>query len=49
MPFAALCVLLFCTALTGAPFSSARAALLPDVLPGDKFVPGSGVRPGAVA
>jgi MFS family permease len=49
MPFAALCVLLFCTVLTGAPFSSARAALLPDVLPGDKFVPGSGVRPGAVA
>ena len=41
IPFAALCVLLFCTVLTGAPFSSARTALLPDVLPGDKFVLGS--------
>lgn len=27
----------------GAPFSSARAALLPDVLPGDKFVLGSAI------
>ena len=43
MPFAALCVLLFCTVLTGTPFSSARAALLPDVLPGDKFVLGSAI------
>jgi MFS family permease len=43
MPFAALCSLLFCTVLAGAPFSSARAALLPDVLPGDKFVLGSAV------
>jgi MFS family permease len=43
MPFAALCVLLFCTVLTGAPFSSACAALLPDVLPGDKFVLGSAI------
>jgi MFS family permease len=43
MPFAALCALLFCTVLAGAPFSSARAALLPDVLPGDKFVLGSAV------
>ena len=43
MPFAALCVLLFCTVLTGAPFSSARAALLPDVLPGDTFVLGSAI------
>jgi hypothetical protein len=43
MPFAALCVLLFCTVLTGAPFSSVRAALLPDVLPGDKFVLGSAI------
>jgi MFS family permease len=41
MPFPALCALLFCTVLAGAPFSSARAALLPDVLPGDKFVLGS--------
>jgi MFS family permease len=43
MPFAALCALLFCTVLAGAPFSSARAALLPDVLPGDMFVLGSAV------
>ena len=43
MPFAALCGLLFCTVLAGAPFSSARTALLPDVLPGDKFVLGSAV------
>jgi predicted MFS family arabinose efflux permease len=43
MPFAALCALLFCTVLAGAPFSSARAALLPDVLPGDTFVLGSAV------
>ncbi len=43
LPFAALCVLLFCTVLTGAPFSSARTALLPDVLPGDKFVLGSAI------
>ena len=43
MPFPALCALLFCTVLAGAPFSSARAALLPDVLPGDAFVLGSAV------
>jgi hypothetical protein len=29
--------------LAGAPFLSARAALLPDVLPGDMFVLGSAV------
>jgi hypothetical protein len=34
IPFAALCALLFFTVLTGAPFSSARTALLPDILPG---------------
>jgi MFS family permease len=43
MPLAPLCVLLFCTVLAGAPFSSARTALMPDVLPGDKFVLGSAV------
>jgi MFS family permease len=43
MPFAALCALLFCTVLAGAPFSSARAARLPDVLSGDAFVLGSAV------
>ena len=43
IPFALLCVLLFCTVLTGVPFFSARTALMPDVLPGDKFVLGSAV------
>jgi MFS family permease len=43
VPFAALCALLFCTVLTSVPFSSARTALMPDVLPGDKFVLGSAV------
>jgi MFS family permease len=43
LPFIALCVLLFCTVLTGVPFSSARAALMPDVLPGDTFVLGSAI------
>jgi len=43
MPFVPLCVLLFCTVLIGTPFTSARAALLPDVLPGDKFVLGSAI------
>jgi MFS family permease len=43
MPFSALCALLFCTVLTGAPFSSARSALLPDILPGDRFVLGSAI------
>ena len=43
MPFPALCALPFCTVLAGAPFSSAQAALLPDVLPGDMFVLGSAV------
>jgi MFS family permease len=43
VPFAPLCVLLFCTVLIGAPFSSARSALMPDVLPGDTFVLGSAI------
>lgn len=42
-PFPVLCTLLFFTVLIGAPFTSARAALLPDVLPGDKFVLGSAI------
>ena len=41
MPFAGLCALFFCTVLLGTPFSSARAALLPEVLPGDKYPLGS--------
>jgi MFS family permease len=43
MPFAGLCGLLFFTVLLGAPFSSARSALLPDILPGDRFVAGSAI------
>ena len=35
--------MLFCTVLTGVPFSPARTALMPDVLSGDKFVLGSAV------
>ena len=43
MSFAGLCGLLFFTVLLGAPFSSARSALLPDILPGDTFVAGSAI------
>jgi MFS family permease len=43
MPFAGLCGLLFFTVLLGAPFTSARSALLPDILRGDKFVVGSAI------
>jgi MFS family permease len=43
MPFVPLCALLFCTVLVGAPFTSARSALMPDVLPGDTFVLGSAI------
>jgi MFS family permease len=43
VPFGGLCALLFLTVLLSAPFSSARSALLPDVLDGDKFVLGSAV------
>src|ERR1700760_23174 len=43
MPFAGLCGLLFFTVLLGAPFTSARSALLPDILTGDKFVVGSAI------
>ena len=41
LPFTVLCTLLFCTVLLGTPFSSARAALLPDVLRGEKYPLGS--------
>ncbi|MBO2454209.1 MFS transporter [Actinomadura barringtoniae] len=43
MPFWMLCVLVFLTVLLGAPFTAARAALLPDVLDGDKYVAGSAI------
>jgi MFS family permease len=43
MPFAGLCVLVFFTVLLGAPFTAARAALLPDLLDGDKYVLGAAI------
>lgn len=43
MPFWALCSLLFGTHLLLAPFAAARAAILPDVLTGDKYVLGLSV------
>ncbi len=43
MPFAGLCAMVFLAVLLGAPFSAARAALLPDVLPGDTYVAGSAI------
>ncbi|GII52635.1 MFS transporter [Planotetraspora thailandica] len=44
MPFAVLCVLVFCVVLLGAPFSAARAALMPEVLEGDRYVVGSAIQ-----
>ena len=41
LPFAGLCLLFFGTVLLGTPFSSARSALLPEVLPRDKYPLGS--------
>jgi MFS family permease len=43
MPIAALVVLLFAVTLVGAPFTSARAAVYPDVLEGEKYVMGTAV------
>ncbi|WP_433332266.1 MFS transporter [Spirillospora sp. CA-294931] len=43
MPFPVLCALVFVTVLLGAPFTAARAALLPDVLRGDRYVAGSAI------
>jgi MFS family permease len=43
MPIAAMVVLLFMVTLVGAPFTSARAAIYPDVLDGDKYVMGTAV------
>jgi MFS family permease len=43
MPVAALVVLLFVVTLIGAPFASARAALYPEVLPGELYVMGTAV------
>lgn len=43
MPFWALCALIFGAVLLGAPFTAARAALLADVLAGDRYVVGTAV------
>ncbi|WP_271219820.1 MFS transporter [Streptosporangium carneum] len=44
IPFAALSVLVFCVVLLSAPFSAARAALLPEILEGDRYVVGSALQ-----
>jgi predicted MFS family arabinose efflux permease len=43
LPVPVLVVLLFAVTLAGAPFTSARAAVYPDVLPGDRYVLGNAV------
>jgi MFS family permease len=43
MPLAVLVALLFVVTLVGAPFSSARAAVYPDVLGGDRYVVGTAI------
>ncbi|MEU6035959.1 MFS transporter [Actinomadura sp. NPDC047616] len=43
MPFWTLCGLVCLVVLLGAPFTAARAALLPDVLSGDRYVAGSAI------
>jgi predicted MFS family arabinose efflux permease len=43
LPLASLVALLFLVTLIGAPFASARAAIFPDVLTGDRYVLGTAV------
>ncbi len=43
VPLAALVALLFVVTLAGAPFTSARAAVYPDVLDGEKYVLGTAI------
>jgi MFS family permease len=43
VPLAALVLLLFLVTMIGTPFAAARAAIYPDVLPGDRFVLGTAV------
>jgi Major Facilitator Superfamily len=43
VPLAGMVALLFVVTLVGAPFSSARAAIYPDVLTGDRYVLGTAV------
>ncbi|MGW4423245.1 MFS transporter [Streptosporangium sp. NPDC004631] len=44
IPFPVLCTLVFCVVLLSAPFSAARAALLPELLEGDRYVAGSALQ-----
>ncbi|MEV6981565.1 MFS transporter [Sphaerisporangium sp. NPDC051017] len=44
MPFPVLCALVFCVVLLSSPFTAARAALLPDILEGDRYVAGSALQ-----
>ncbi|MFI7616160.1 MFS transporter [Nonomuraea terrae] len=44
LPFWVLCVLVFFVVLLSAPFSAARAALLPEILDGDAYVMGSALQ-----
>ncbi|WP_433466266.1 MFS transporter [Spirillospora sp. CA-128828] len=43
MPVGVLSILVFLTVLFGTPFSAARAAVMPDVLEGDRYVAGSAI------
>jgi MFS family permease len=43
VPIAVLVVLLFCVTMISAPFLSARAAVYPDILTGDRYVLGTAV------
>jgi MFS family permease len=43
MPLAVMVALLFVVTLAGAPFNSARAAIFPEVLSGDRYVMGTAV------
>ncbi|TCO43787.1 MFS transporter [Actinocrispum wychmicini] len=44
MPFVALAALLVCVQFAQAPFTAAQAAMLPTILPGDRYVVGQSVR-----
>jgi MFS family permease len=43
MPIAAMVALLFVVTFVGAPFTSARAAIYPDVLPGERYALGTAI------
>ncbi|MFF0149257.1 putative MFS family arabinose efflux permease [Amycolatopsis sulphurea] len=44
LPLWTLCVLVGCVSLLNPPFKASQLALLPQVLPGDRFVVGMGIR-----